>query len=52
MKKLYAKFLLLKTSYSAGRFGILKRYRNMAHDIREQFGEITWENYCKYVNKT
>lgn len=50
MKKFFTKILMLEITSRKGFIGWYKKYKTMGKEIKEFYGDLTYENYCKYIN--
>ena len=50
MKKFYTKILMLEITSRKGLICWYRKYKTMGKEIRENYGGLTYENYCKYIN--
>lgn len=50
MKNFFTKILMIEISSRLGFIGCIKRYQVMSEEIKKIYGELNYENYCKYIN--
>lgn len=50
MNNFFTKILMLEISTRLGFIGSIKRYQVMGQEIKKIYGELNYENYCKYIN--
>ena len=49
VKRCFTSCLMIEINTRNGLFGWYKKYKSIGENIRKEYGEITYENYVKYI---
>ena len=49
VKRCFTACLMIEVNTISGLFGWYRKYKSMGENIRKEYGEITYENYIKYI---